>query len=479
MTSHPLYPWMLVLIQVFSPTSGSLRRIQFQDESAAVNAMAIARCAGVVTRALFEPFNSVAVIVPVNSTADSSATSLTNNFLGILTNEGKTDNTVSVLNEYGFRSRLLDLDKRIPSRDSSYLIIENHPENLQRLLDVRTIPKWSEYLIITRTTEESLRSLTNSLWQGDVLRVAFLHVNNDKELVLRRFQEPSKNSSDLNEPKTKSSTVNCERTSAKPEVQPMELIEPFSRVICPSRACHLRVSRVKNDLFGSAEVAESRRAFDSTDRILSVFADRYGVELRNRSAVLVNWTENVDLVRADEIDLIYGSFIPRTEGLEFLDVAGWFAFERVIFVDVTQYTILGPVTKVFFPLDRYVWLCLIASLGLYSIFVVMLGKARERTFAADSIKHFDVWALLLGQSVRIPVKIGLRAVLGMWMIASLLINAAYGCAFKSSLATFTKIETLKSINDISSSGRLIAGTEAARELFANFGDEADREIWER
>ena len=119
---------------------------------------------------------------------------------------------------------------------------------------------------------------------------------------------------------------------------------------CTAKGCYLTVGHVKSDMIGSERVLKGRSAISTGNQGVKVSTEKYWIQRKDVSHLS---SHSLEVIATDTIHIMYGNFVPRTEGFKLFDFASWVGSEIATFVDVMRFIISPPIINIFVPLASY------------------------------------------------------------------------------------------------------------------------------
>ena len=199
-----------------------------------------------------------------------------------------------------------------------YIIIEDDILPIMNIFQKSDFSKWSEYLILTRTSFENLSGLATYLYKLEFFYVGFLLVGDEGNVPVYQFDARP---SDINNI-ILTKTADCDDYFLmNRKVQ--KSLRPFNQILCPKRGCVLNFWRLITDTPNSIayEVEENGTSYtdSSSTRILQLFSEHHQIRMTkkmNDTNVDVSWKDAAKAVLNGTVDVLYGFTIPEAEDVE-------------------------------------------------------------------------------------------------------------------------------------------------------------------
>lgn len=400
----------------------------------------------------------------------------------------------------------------MPARDASFLVIDGGP-NLRRLMSDSSAERWVEYLIVVvEKTTEWLAEFADYLLNLGFFNVAFVSVTADgRSTLVQPVKDPKStistttmkifhvcipnnqmntvspaNPINSKSPTNLGSTTNS-ANSTNPSVQiSRSTIRPFSSFspdhISNRTLSFARILEGTEDPNEFATIKDGKTTSFGVD-ILRTIAERRNISLvryewPNQSES--SWTEAMQRCLAGEFDYFY-AVLPsaRHAAKGEIEAVAWYKYEFLTFVDTPKIPAM-ELTDMLIPYHGEVWVCAFGLFGAFSGFAYAIDRFWQRGLIRERITILTIWSIFVDQSLpALPVKFGLRFVIGMWVFHNFLRNAGYTALFSSSLTAVDDRYVLKTFEDVLQSGKPVCGSLKVKQLLNNSHDSVIEGIYDR
>lgn len=204
--------------------------------------------------------------------------------------------------------------------------------------------------------------------------------------------------------------------------------------------------------------------------LINHFASSYGIEPRYENLNL-SWPAAAEKLINGELDIVVAPTPRDLEILEGLTVICWYRQRTLTFAaQVRRRNRDHPVLQLLTPLHYSVWVCAIMMLLLYVLLLGALRRLAGLGLIAERLDFEQIYEIMLGQGVTLPMKTSLRTVLGLWIIFSLNLNIIYNSTFTSSLADLNTEDLLRNLRELRDSGMSLCGPPIVQYFLNNSDD---------
>ncbi|XP_076234745.1 uncharacterized protein LOC143179415 [Calliopsis andreniformis] len=343
----------------------------------------------------------------------------------------------------------------------------------RRKFGLRTL----QYLFVTKTSREEVRSFAGDLSRADNRDVAFLvfdDAGNGTILRARVTQDGI----------TLKSVGSCGPLAT--DVPRIPTFAADSRRFCPRGGCSVKYGMVvghtvrfwrKEDTLGLKR-NETQKAVGAL--LVEHFGDYYNISIDSSAGISMPWPDALAKLINHDIDVMLGLKPEVLRVLDNLEIICWYMYRDMAFAGLVRVkNIQNHLLRMFMPFQYLVWMCVILLLVVYVLLLIVLRKLSDMGLIKERVKFMYVCTIMLSQGITYPSTFGLRLVLLFWIVFSLFMNIACNSTITSSLAEVESDGLLNSLKQLRDSGQPVDGLAIFRSYFNDSSEEFVRDLNER
>ncbi|KAK2580590.1 hypothetical protein KPH14_007712 [Odynerus spinipes] len=410
----------------------------------------IAACVNSTARRLFDSGNRLAVIC-------GKCGPLENEIARLLMKEKPVIMATKPLNFTNERTR-------------SYVIVETkNATNLRKdfLGENRKFSRVFEYLIVLATKDEVVQNLSRDMWQFGYRYFAFLLFYDNDYGKIGLPGMDNNNEFALQVHKV------CTTTNGK------NSLTPFSGQFCLLEKCVLRYGGVTDETVNYWRNEDKLWVPGIGSKFIDEFGHLYNITIDASVSRQLNWSEATRLLNEDKVDIVTGWIPNNIEKYEGLRVLCWYRSRIMVFAARIRHRNVNEMLQLVMPFHYFVWICVACLLIFYLSLVYILKRFWDVGLISEYIRYSQICEIALAQGVNFPEKMGLRIVLGLWMVFSLYLNIIYDSTFTSSLAKIHDEILLTSLKELRNSNQLLGGPAIIGSYLNDTNDKIMNDLYER
>ena len=243
---------------------------------------------------------------------------------------GHDDLYRSLYKNYSF---FIERKAKFETNRKKYIIIEESLEALKNVFDQSASSKWSEYLILIKSSTGNISEFAAYLYRKEFYQVAFLQTDKNGEITLSQF-DPK-----LTDNKKILLKTNCSNNFELKE-NSQRIIHPFKQIIyCPINGCKLTFRRLivdaPHEVIHEEGTNGSRISKSHAAHAIEKFANKFGIKMTNSiqdSDTDKNWDEVTSALLDDKIDILYGFSLPDAKNVEAFEITTWIGYVFIIII---------------------------------------------------------------------------------------------------------------------------------------------------
>ncbi|RLZ02280.1 Ionotropic receptor 126 [Cephus cinctus] len=187
------------------------------------------------------------------------------------------------------------------------------------------------------------------------------------------------------------------------------------------------------------------------------------------------WTGMFGQLLRQEVDVGFGGIQPTVRVTQSFDYSLYYTWDSMVFTTASPR--LGHSWRcVLYPFSAKVWLCVVSSFLSYAVLVSLarfVNSYRPPPDASGTEKlvgPFDLWRILVGQSLRYPRGLEQRAILGLWLFSSYVMAASYTSSLVGCLTSPYYVKPPSTLEELNQSGMQLAASIGSTTIFNSSDD---------